>query len=139
MFRMTPSNAYRSVELESQIDEVTPHRLILMLFEGALLSVAHAQRYMDEKNIPEKGKAISQAINIITQGLKASLNMEAGGDLSEKLDALYDYMCRRLLFANLNNDKAALVEVYNLLRELKGGWEEIADDPAVLSANRQGR
>lgn len=136
MFRMTPSDAYRSVELQSQIEEVSPHKLILMLFEGALLSIAHAQRYIDDKNIAEKGKAISKAIDIIAQGLKASLNMEAGGDLSDKLYALYDYMIRRLLFANMNNDKAALVEVSNLLRELKSGWEEIANDPAVLSANR---
>ncbi|HEX8962908.1 MAG TPA: flagellar export chaperone FliS [Rhodocyclaceae bacterium] len=136
MFRMTPSDAYRSVELQSQIEEVSPHKLVLMLFEGALLSIAHAQRYIDDKNIPEKGKAISKAIDIIAQGLKASLNMEAGGDLSDKLYALYDYMIRRLLFANMNNDKAALVEVSNLLRELKSGWEEIANDPAVLSANR---
>jgi flagellar protein FliS len=138
MFRMTPTDAYRSVELQGQIEEVTPHKLVLMLYEGAILSVTHAQRYMDEKNIPEKGKAISKALDIIIQGLKASLNMEAGGDLAEKLYALYDYMCRRLLYANLNNDKAALVEVSNLLKELKGGWEEIANDPAVLSKNRQG-
>lgn len=138
MFRMTPSDAYRSVELQGQIESVTPHKLILMLFEGALLSISHAQRYMDEQNIPEKGKAISKAIDIIAQGLKASLNMEAGGDLSDKLYALYDYMCRRLFYANANNDKAALVEVSNLLRELKGGWEEIANDPAVLSANQRG-
>lgn len=139
MFTMRPSDAYRSVELESQIEEVSPHKLILMLFDGALLSIAHAQRYMDEKNIPEKGKAISRAIDIIAQGLKASLNMEAGGDLSDKLYALYEYMCTRLLFANMNNDKAALVEVWNLLNELKGGWEEIANDPAVLSANQRGK
>ncbi|MGE5468378.1 MAG: flagellar export chaperone FliS [Ignavibacteria bacterium] len=136
MFRMTPSDAYRKVELESQIESVTSHKLILMLFEGALLSISHAQRYMEEKNIPEKGKAISKALDIITKGLLASLDMEGGGDLSDKLAALYRYMCTRLLYANLNNDKAALTEVSNLLRELKSGWEEIANDPAVLSANR---
>lgn len=137
MFTMSPSAAYRTVELESQIDEVNPHKLILMLFEGALLSITHAQRYMEERNIPEKGKAISRAIDIITDGLLASVDMEAGGDLSEKLAALYRYMCSRLLHANLNNDPAALLEVSKLLRELKSGWEEIANDPAVLSANRR--
>jgi flagellar protein FliS len=137
MFRMSPSDAYRTVELEGQIDSVTPHKLVLMLFEGALLSIGHAQHFMDEKNVPEKGAAISKALDIITKGLLASLDMEAGGDLSEKLAALYRYMCARLLHANLHNDKAALVEVSNLLRELKGGWEEIANDPAVLSANRR--
>ncbi len=139
MFRMTPSQAYRSVEIESQIEEVTPHKLVLMLFEGALLSIAHAQRYIDEKNIPEKGKSISKALDIISMGLMASLDMEAGGDLSEKLAALYRYMCTRLLFANLHNDKSALEEVSKLLRELKSGWEEIANDPAVLSANQRAR
>ena len=91
---------------------------------------------MKDKRTAEKGQSISKAIDIITNGLRASLDPEAGGELPERLGALYDYMCLRLLHANLKNDAAALAEVAALLGEIKGAWEEIANDPAVVSQNK---
>jgi flagellar protein FliS len=75
-------------------------------------------------------------MDIILFGLKASLNLDEGGELAERLAALYDYMSTRLLYANLKNDQSALQEIINLLTELRSAWQEIADDPAVLSANK---
>ncbi|WP_374499611.1 flagellar export chaperone FliS, partial [Zoogloea sp.] len=95
------------------------------LFEGALLQIGTAGIAMDNKDIPTKGTATSKAIEIITNGLKVSLDYEAGGELAERLGALYDYMTQRLLYANLNNSRPALDEVARLLNELKGAWEEI--------------
>ncbi len=130
-----PAANYRNVELETTVASASPHKLILMLMDGALLSISRAGSFMSEKRVAEKGQAISNAIDIISNGLKASLNYEAGDVLAERLGALYDYMCARLLHANLRNDQAALGEVAGLLREIKGAWAEIANDPAVLSAN----
>ena len=114
----------------------SPHQLILMLFDGALLAMAKADNAMQKKQIAEKGQAISQAIDIISNGLGASLNFSAGDELANRLAALYDYMCTRLLHANLHNDKAALNEVSHLLGEIKSAWAEIADDPAVLALQK---
>lgn len=130
---------YRNVELETQLTMASPHKLILMLFDGALLAIASATTQMAEKRTAEKGKSISKAIDIIMNGLKVSLDYQAGGELAERLGALYDYMCDRLLYANLHNDPAILDEVRGLLREVRSGWEEIANDPAALSANRDAR
>ena len=127
----SPSKAYKSVGYETEIDTANPHKLILMLFDGALMAIASANRHMQHGEIPEKGAAISQAITIIGDGLRASLDVQAGGELAEKLDALYDYMGNRLLYANLNNSTAALDEVSGLLNEIKGAWAEIGDNPAV--------
>ena len=107
-----------------------------MLFDGAIVTLASARRHMEEKNLPLKGADISKAINIIINGLRASLDLQVGGELSERLYALYDYMAERLLHANLHNDPAAIEEVSHLLGELRSAWEEIAADPAVVSANR---
>ena len=131
-----PAAAYRKAGVESQVDTASPHQLVLMLFDGALLSIATARNHMQMQNIPAKGKAISNAIDIISNGLKAGLDPTTGGELAGRLDALYDYMCTRLLHANLKNDEAALKEVAGLLREIKSAWEEIADDPAVASRNK---
>jgi flagellar protein FliS len=115
----------------------SPHKLVLMLFDGALLAIAMARQAMATNKISEKGEEISRAINIISNGLKVSLDTQAGGELAERLGALYDYMCSRLLQANLRNEAAALNEVDALLRELKTAWEEIASDPAVVSDSRK--
>ena len=121
-----PTAAYASVSLETSVASADPHKLILLLFQGAEAAISSAKLHISFGNIPEKGRAISQAIDIITNGLKASLDFEAGGDLSEKLGALYDYMAQRLLHANLKSDPAALDEVLGLLNELHGAWAQIA-------------
>lgn len=132
---MKPTDAYAKVAVETGVSSATPHKLILMLFDGALMAIGSASRHIQEKHIAEKGQAISKAIDIITNGLEASLNMEVEGELAGRLSALYQYMCARLLHAGLKNDRAALDEVAGLLSEIRSAWEEIADDPAVLSAN----
>lgn len=121
-----PTAAYASVGVETSVATADPHKLILLLFEGAKAAILSAKMNMELGNIAEKGRLISNAIDIITNGLKASLDFEKGGDLSIKLAALYDYMAQRLLWANMKNDPAALEEVMRLLGEIHGAWAEIA-------------
>lgn len=128
----TAINAYTNVGLETSVTTADPHKLILLLYQGALLAISTAKNQMLRKDIAAKGKYISQAIMIIEEGLKASLDKNAGGELAQNLSNLYDYMSQRLLIANLKNDVSALDEVSRLLSELKGAWEEIR--PAVTSA-----
>jgi flagellar secretion chaperone FliS len=130
------ADAYAKMAIETGVISANPHKLILMLFDGALLAVGSASRQMEDNQVAEKGQSISRAINIITNGLEASLDMEAEGELAARLSSLYDYMCARLLHANIKNDRAALAEVIGLLTEIRSAWQEIADDPAVLSANK---
>lgn len=125
------ASAYSRLGTETSVDSATPHQLILMLYDGALLSLRTASTAMQGKNIPAKGAAISKAIDIITNGLKASLDLEAGGDLAGRLDALYEYMTERLLYANLHNNQAALEEVSGLLASLREAWAAIADQVAA--------
>ncbi len=121
-----PTAAYASVSLETSVSTADPHKLILLLFEGAKTAIFSAKLNMEQGNIAEKGRLISNAIDIIINGLKASLDYEKGGDLSLKLAALYDYMAQRLLWANLKNDPAALDEVTSLISEIHGAWAQIA-------------
>jgi flagellar protein FliS len=123
------ANAYAKVGLETGVIAASPHQLIVMLFDGAMLAVSNALAHMKSGDIAAKGQSISKAISIIDNGLRASLDKNAGGSIAENLDALYDYMGRRLLHANLNNQPELLEEVQGLLRDLKGAWTAI--DPAA--------
>ena len=80
---------------------------------------------MAQKSIAAKGQSISKAIMIIESGLKISLDVKAGGELGTRLAALYDYMCDRLLRANLHNRTEILEEVSRLLTELRDAWAQI--------------
>lgn len=128
------AKAYATVEVETSVLAASPHKLILMLFDGALQAIAAASVAMDTKDIPTKGASISRAIEIITNGLRASLDVEAGGDLAEQLATLYDYMTERLLYANMHNSRPVLDEVSVLLRELRDGWQEIGASPEATAA-----
>lgn len=125
-------NSYNQVGLESAATAADPHKLILMLFQGALQAIANARGEMLRKDIPAKGKSISHAIAIIGEGLHASLDKSVGGELVQHLSSLYDYMVLRLVAANLKNDTAALDEVAKLLNELKGAWESIRPPHAAV-------
>ena len=125
-------NAYAKVGLETGIGSASPHKLIVMLYDGALVAVLSAQMHMKSGNIPEKGKSISKAIQIIDNGLRASLDKKAGGQIAEGLDALYEYMSARLLAANIHNDLALLEEVQRLLTDLRETWNAIGSTPAAI-------
>lgn len=127
MFGMmrNPAETYAKVGIEVAIETADPHRLILMLFDGALAAVAIAKVQMEAKDTPAKGASISKAIDLVLNGLRASLDVESGGELAERLAALYEYISQRLLFANLHNNTAALDEVTELLGGLRSAWAEI--------------
>lgn len=123
------AKAYARVGLETGVTAASPHKLISMLFEGAQIAILRAQQHMQAGQIAEKGQAISKAISIIDSGLHASLNLEAGGEVAQNLDALYGYMTQQLTQAHLRNDPALLQEVHGLLTELKSAWDAI--DPQL--------
>lgn len=129
--RQTGANAYAKVGMETGVVAASPHKLIVMLFDGALVALNTALNGMRSGNIGEKGKSISKAIMIIDSGLRAALDKKAGGEIAEGLDALYEYMSARLLTANINNDAGIIEEVQRLLTELRDAWNAIADTPAA--------
>lgn len=125
------ASAYSSIGVETGITSASPHKLIIMLYDGAILAISSANIAMEHKDIPAKGQAISKAIEIISNGLQVSLNHEVGGDLVARLDALYTYMVDRLLYANLHNSTAALNEVSALLSGLREAWESIGEQATL--------
>jgi flagellar protein FliS len=124
------ASAYANINVETGVTAASPHKLIMMLFDGTLVSVAAAKRHMQGGEIAPKGEAISRAISIIENGLRASLDKSAGGELAQNLDSLYGYVCTRLLMANLNNQPEVLDEVHKLLKELRDAWEAIEPQAA---------
>lgn len=89
---------------------------------------------VQQNDIAGKGYALSKAIDIITNGLKADLDIEKGGELAENLAALYDYMVQRLMIANLHNDAKVIDEVETLLNSISDAWRQIGPTPQAVQS-----
>ena len=128
------ANAYARVGVETGVMGASPHRLIVMLYQGARQAIAQARMHVQQGNVSARGEAIGKAIQIVESGLQLSLNLEVGGEIAERLDALYSYMSRRLLEANKKQSEAMLVEVDGLLATLEEAWIGIAPEIARMAA-----
>ena len=123
-------NQYQQVSVQASVAAASPHRLVQMLMEGALQRIAEARGAMMRSEFALKGEKIGKAVSIVG-GLRDALNGDVKNRLVEDLDALYEYMQRRLVEANQTNNDAVLEEVSGLMRTIKEGWDGIAQDPAV--------
>ncbi|HZH07933.1 MAG TPA: flagellar export chaperone FliS [Lautropia sp.] len=129
----TAAASYRTLDVQTMVDGADPHRLVEMLYDGAVMQVAKARFALGRNEIAAKGEATTRAIRIIDEGLKAPLDIRAG-DVARNLGALYDYMSRTLVNANLKNNDALYAEVEKLLGELRGAWRGIATKVRVREA-----
>jgi flagellar protein FliS len=118
---LTAMNQYKTVDLRSAVASASPHQLIAMLYDGALTALATAKGCIERKDIENRSKNLNKA-NSIVLGLRDFLNLEEGGEMAESLDALYEYMTRAIMQANLDQDPQKVQEVIDLLLQLKIGW-----------------
>ena len=120
------ASAYRNLQLESSVHQASPHRLVSMLFEGAVSAIRQGRRAMLAGDHAAKGQALTRAIRIVDEGLKASLD-PSGGEIAQRLASLYDYLARQLLAASARNDAGLLDQVLELILPLQEAW--LAIDP----------
>jgi len=129
MYAHQSSEAYNSVPVEAQVAGATPHQLIAMLFEAAHSALMRAKIYFEKGIVAKRCEMISKAINIIDNGLRASLDFEKGQEIAVDLERLYDYVSRLLMQANANSDVEKLLEADRLITGMAAVWNEIL--PAI--------
>jgi flagellar protein FliS len=120
-----PLAAYVRTGLDARVAEADPHALVAMLFDGLFESLAQARGAMRSGDILAKGRAIGRAVGIVDEGLRAALDLRAGGTLARDLHDLYAYITARLTHANLKNDEGALEECAALMTPVREAWASI--------------
>ena len=123
---MPLSNLYARVGVETGVSSASPHQLVAMLFAGFVDAVTQAKGALHSGQVDVKCSAIGRAARIVDEGLKASLDLAAGGALAADLADLYAYITLRLTQANLRNDAQALDECLTLVQPLREAWQSIA-------------
>ncbi|EFB2826008.1 MULTISPECIES: flagellar export chaperone FliS [Escherichia] len=132
MYSAKGTQAYAQIGVESAVMSASQQQLVTMLFDGVLSALVRARLFMQDNNQEGKGVSLSKAISIIDNGLRIGLDEESQDELTQNLIALYSYMIRRLLQANLRNDVSAVEEVETLMRNLADAWKESLLSPSLI-------
>ncbi|EFH7123166.1 flagellar export chaperone FliS [Escherichia coli] len=132
MYSAKGTQAYAQIGVESAVMSASQQQLVTMLFDGVLSALVRARLFMQDNNQEGKGVSLSKAISIIDNGLRIGLDEESQDELTQNLIALYSYMIRRLLQANLRNDISAVEEVETLMRNLADAWKESLLSPSLI-------
>lgn len=122
---------------KTTVETLSPAKLLLMLYDGALNSMRSAQKAIEEKDIPQAHKQLTKAQDIVTE-LMATLNMDI--PISHQLYALYDYIHNRLIEANLNKDSEIIDEACQFISELRDAFAQAAREtggPRVQNPTQQ--
>jgi flagellar protein FliS len=126
------AGAYAQVGVQTGVVDASPHRLIVMLFQGARQAIALARMHLQRGELAQKGLAIGKAVRIIGGGVQQSLNLDEGGQIAQRLNTPYDYMLQRLTEANVQMSDPLLAEVDALLATLEDAWLGIAPEVAKM-------
>lgn len=125
--RRQSTQAYATIGLETEVLSASPEKLITLLLNGARAAIMKARLHMENGNIPEKGMALSKAIDIVDSGLKASVNTEAGGEVAKSLVATYELITYHLMQANLHNDLEKLALAERMLVDVADAWKQVTE------------
>jgi len=122
--------------LENRILSADPIELVNLLYQACTAAVREARQHLASGEIAGRSRSISKASGILIE-LTTTLDHERGGEISQRLQQLYDYMLRRLTEANLQQSDAPLAEVLGLLSTLSEAWAGLqrAESPAPVSAS----
>jgi flagellar protein FliS len=116
--------AYKSVGIKDDLAVADPHRVIQLLMQGSLENMAKAKGAIERKDFATKGQTLGKAIAIIS-ALKSSLDMELGGEISQNLDALYEFMINHLTLASREQSLDKIQDVMDLMLPIKSAWDQI--------------
>lgn len=133
-------NAYRKGSLKQDIANADPHKLTLMLMQGALDRLAYAKGAMERKEFAAKSEFLSR-VTAILMNLRDTLDLDVGGEMAENMFSLYEYMIERTGEAHVRNDLQILDEVISLLTPIRDAWVQIpqAAKEEAYEAQRQKR
>lgn len=109
---------------QAQIENASPARLVVMLYDGAIRFCNQGREAMLEKRLEDQNDALIKAQRIVLE-LMGALDQETGGEMASNLMRVYTHVLDRLIHANLQDDPATLENATTLLTELRESWAEV--------------
>ncbi|MBF8437861.1 flagellar export chaperone FliS [Halanaerobiaceae bacterium Z-7014] len=108
---------------QTKIQTASGGDLVVMLYQGCIKFMRLAKKSMEEDNIHNTNEYLIRSQDIIME-LLTTLDGEKGGEVATNLAALYEYMYRELIQANMKKDPEKIDQVESMMLELLEAWKE---------------
>ena len=128
-------NDVRSTYLDASIATASPARLLVMLFDRLVLDVQRAVAAQEAGDHQERHRQLVHAQDIVLE-LAGSLRADLF-DGGRELAALYDFLHRQLVRANIHDDVAVTRDCLGLCTDLADTWRQAALDSASAGASER--
>ena len=112
-----PSQEY----LKNAVLTATPEQLHLMLYDGAIRFATRGQEAIRAKDREAAFTALERAQLIVLE-LSAGIQRDVNPELADRMAALYNFIYRRLIEANINQDEQAAEDALRILRYQRETW-----------------
>ena len=116
--------AYKKVNIESSILSADPHQVIVMMYDGLLESIAQAKGAIERKDLDNKSRLMTKAVNILT-ALQNALDKDSQPEISNNFDVLYTHCINILNDVNVSLETKGLDDVHSFIKPLRDAWKEI--------------
>ena len=123
---MSTYSNYQNAYKKASVNTLDQNKLIIMLYDGAIKNANFAVKHMESGEVEKVHDSLIKTKNIVTE-LLATLNMDQGGEIAKNLKSLYSYMFSQLIEANMEKKSAPVLNVIDLLKELRGAWVQIRE------------
>ena len=124
--------------LRTRVFTATPEQLQMMLYDGAIRFAEQARPALEKKDWEASYNMISRAQRIITE-LTCTLKRDLLPELCDRLAALYNYVYRKLVEANVEHKVESLDEALKILRYQRETWAMLMDHLGKQKAGNAAR
>jgi len=132
------AKAYSNTAVESAVSEATPHKLVELLYEGALKNLNLGKIFIQQKNYEKKAEHLNKALSIIA-ALQAGVDLDKGKDAAENFANLYRYCYEQVFKASSKNDVSLIDEVIELIKPIAEAWTAMPDNIKRVSKEQLDR
>lgn len=112
--------------LRNAVMSASPEQLQVMLLDGAMRFAQRGRECLEQRNFEGACDALERAERIALE-LGAGLNRDVNPQVVDQMRALYNFVYRRLVEANLRHDLTAIDEAVRILRHQRETWSLIAE------------
>jgi len=120
----TPADTYQQNDLFT----ASPLRLVIRVLGGAISSIERSAQYQQQSDGNRFRKELNRARGLVAE-LFGALDKEQGGEVAERLEALYEYILTQLLGPSAGTNQLRFAA--ELLTKVKEGFDTILCDPGV--------
>ncbi len=120
-----PSSA-RNSYLETEVLTATPQKLQYMLLDAGVRAIQRAKQLWSDGKAEKGSESLIRAQQIVTE-LLCGLNRDVDAGLAEKVAAIYLFVFRTLMEANLKHDAAKLDDAVEVLEIERETWRQVCE------------